>query len=448
MRRLGASSIGLKRTAFQDLKRLTLLLAYGIEDSPWRARTGFVAARPRPAQPEPDHGPDPTRGRDARCRRGRDRVRAGRWRHGRDARGSREAGARPRAGGDGRRGGVRWSRARRPRCPVPGPGPRGDQRSLDLHPGRERGRRRVGRQLGLVVAGPRRGARRVAGRRRRRRPGRALRGDRGRHRGDVGGESAQRPQRPARRRPRRDGPPVAGHPPQRPRLRRLRAVRRRLPERSEAVRAPAVARVGVRARGRGPGPHGGPARDRRGRPGHRRRRARPRRRDHGPRANGGARRRFDPLPRRPPALRDRPGRRRPDAAHPPGDRRLGHLRRADGALVRRPPERHVGRLRRGRRARGGSGSRPRRHTPGSSRAASPGGAAPGTARRWSSRDRIAVLPGDRARPRHRARGRRARRLASPSATRPGRRTGSCSASRPSSWRGSTGRPARSGSCRS
>jgi choline dehydrogenase-like flavoprotein len=46
MRRLGASSIGLKRTAFQDLKRLTLLLAYGIEDSPWRARTGFVPPVP------------------------------------------------------------------------------------------------------------------------------------------------------------------------------------------------------------------------------------------------------------------------------------------------------------------------------------------------------------------------------------------------------------------
>jgi choline dehydrogenase-like flavoprotein len=43
MRRLADSPIGLKRTAFQDLKRLTLLLAYGIEDSPWRATTGYVA---------------------------------------------------------------------------------------------------------------------------------------------------------------------------------------------------------------------------------------------------------------------------------------------------------------------------------------------------------------------------------------------------------------------
>ncbi len=48
MRRLGGSAIPLKRTAFQDLKRLTLLLAYGIEDSPWRARTGFVAPVPDP----------------------------------------------------------------------------------------------------------------------------------------------------------------------------------------------------------------------------------------------------------------------------------------------------------------------------------------------------------------------------------------------------------------
>ena len=51
MRRLAASPIPLKRTAFQDLKRLTLLLAYGIEDSPWRARTGFVA--PAPDAPSP-----------------------------------------------------------------------------------------------------------------------------------------------------------------------------------------------------------------------------------------------------------------------------------------------------------------------------------------------------------------------------------------------------------
>ncbi len=51
LRRMGDSPIALKRTAFQDLKRLTLLLAYGIEDSPWRARTGFVA--PPPDLPSP-----------------------------------------------------------------------------------------------------------------------------------------------------------------------------------------------------------------------------------------------------------------------------------------------------------------------------------------------------------------------------------------------------------
>lgn len=51
MRRLAASPIGLRRTAFQDLKRLTLLLAYGIEDSPWRVRTGFVP--PVPDAPNP-----------------------------------------------------------------------------------------------------------------------------------------------------------------------------------------------------------------------------------------------------------------------------------------------------------------------------------------------------------------------------------------------------------
>lgn len=51
LRSLADSPIALKRTAFQDLKRLTLLLAYGIEDSPWRARTGFVP--PEPDAPVP-----------------------------------------------------------------------------------------------------------------------------------------------------------------------------------------------------------------------------------------------------------------------------------------------------------------------------------------------------------------------------------------------------------
>jgi choline dehydrogenase-like flavoprotein len=51
LRRMAASPIAVKRTAFQDLKRLTLLLAYGIEDSPWRARTGYVP--PPPDSPSP-----------------------------------------------------------------------------------------------------------------------------------------------------------------------------------------------------------------------------------------------------------------------------------------------------------------------------------------------------------------------------------------------------------
>lgn len=51
LRSLGESPIALKRTAFQDLKRLTLLLAYGMEDSPWRARTGFVPPAADPPSP-------------------------------------------------------------------------------------------------------------------------------------------------------------------------------------------------------------------------------------------------------------------------------------------------------------------------------------------------------------------------------------------------------------
>jgi hypothetical protein len=42
LRSLADSPVAMKRTAFQDLKRLTLLLTYGMESSPWRARTGFV----------------------------------------------------------------------------------------------------------------------------------------------------------------------------------------------------------------------------------------------------------------------------------------------------------------------------------------------------------------------------------------------------------------------
>lgn len=46
LRRFAASPIGTKRTAFQDLKRLTLLLLYGLEGSPYRAMTGYVPPTP------------------------------------------------------------------------------------------------------------------------------------------------------------------------------------------------------------------------------------------------------------------------------------------------------------------------------------------------------------------------------------------------------------------
>ena len=49
LQRLATSRVPLERTAFQDLKRLTLLLAYGLEDSPYRARTGYAAPPPEPA---------------------------------------------------------------------------------------------------------------------------------------------------------------------------------------------------------------------------------------------------------------------------------------------------------------------------------------------------------------------------------------------------------------
>lgn len=48
LRHLAGSRLPLERTAFQDLKRLTLLLVYGLEDSPWRAATGFVPPPPDP----------------------------------------------------------------------------------------------------------------------------------------------------------------------------------------------------------------------------------------------------------------------------------------------------------------------------------------------------------------------------------------------------------------
>jgi len=49
LRRLATSPIPLERTAFQDLKRLTLLLVYGMEDSPYRRATGYVPPLPDPA---------------------------------------------------------------------------------------------------------------------------------------------------------------------------------------------------------------------------------------------------------------------------------------------------------------------------------------------------------------------------------------------------------------
>jgi choline dehydrogenase-like flavoprotein len=53
LRRLATSPVPLERTAFQDLKRLTLLLAYGLDGSPYRALAGHVAPTPDP----PDIGP-------------------------------------------------------------------------------------------------------------------------------------------------------------------------------------------------------------------------------------------------------------------------------------------------------------------------------------------------------------------------------------------------------
>lgn len=46
LQRFAASPIGTKRTAFQDLKRLTLLLLYGLDGSPYRAMTGYVPPTP------------------------------------------------------------------------------------------------------------------------------------------------------------------------------------------------------------------------------------------------------------------------------------------------------------------------------------------------------------------------------------------------------------------
>ena len=352
MRRLGGSSIGLKRTAFQDLKRLTLLLAYGIEDSPWRARTGFIPPVPDPPNPSRITVRTPRAGETLDA----DVVVIGSGPGGGvTAAMLAEAGKRvlvlERAAmvGEDRFGGPE----------LDGLGALFLDRGLAATSDRWisiRAGSAVGGGSVVNWASSLRAPAEVRDEWRTAGVGDDLDEHYSAIEADIGVTSdespPQRPQRPARRRPRRHGPAVAGHPPQRPRLRRLRAMRRRLPERSEAVRAPALARIGVRARGPDPGPYGGPARHRGGRAGHRRRRAGSRWRDHGARADGGARRGIDPLPRGPPAVRDRPWSRGPDPPHPPRGRRLGHLRRADGALVRRPPERHVGRLR-GRRRRVG-----------------------------------------------------------------------------------------------
>ena len=141
-----------------------------------------------------------------------------------------------------------------------------------------------------------------------------------------------------------------------------------------------------------------------------------------------------------------PRRRRPHPAHPPGGRGRGHLRRADGALVRRPAERHERRLR-GRRGRVGVPPRGRPDAPRAHRER-----LPVVGQRRPPRDhgpqcdRIAAflaIVRDRGTGRvdvgRDGIGHRPLRARAP-------RSGSCSASRRSSWRGSTGRPARSGSC--
>jgi choline dehydrogenase-like flavoprotein len=62
LRRLATSPIPLKRTAFQDLKRLTFLLLYGMESSPYRVRSGFVPTPPDPADVTPVHTRTPSPG--------------------------------------------------------------------------------------------------------------------------------------------------------------------------------------------------------------------------------------------------------------------------------------------------------------------------------------------------------------------------------------------------
>ncbi len=276
MRRLADSPIALKRTAFQDLKRLTLLLAYGIEGSPWRARTGFVA-------PVPDE-PSPSRVTVRTPRAGEvidaDVVVIGSGAGGGVAASilaaAGQARGGPGAGRDGDRGGLRRAGAGRAGGTVPGPRARGDHGPLDLDPGGVGRRRRDGRQLELVVACPRRGPGGVARGRHRRRPRRALRGDRGGDRRHQRGERPQRAEHEAGGRAGRARPAARGDPARCPRLHGLRAVRGGLPDRRQAVLAAHDARRGLRERRRDPRPVRGPPDPARGRArGGRRRHASP-----------------------------------------------------------------------------------------------------------------------------------------------------------------------------